>query len=307
LVVAMAMRRTILKGRTLERRGGRISKTLTVIILILISCNALAIWAAEPHYAPFGPESAVALMRKTVEAKMTPYVIESKGFTLTITKLLDFKMDWEQARFFLKCSFEVRYNKTDLLKESGQFTMEGAGLIAPEEQKLGVKILAIPSLKMKGLLGQFSEGIKIVAEKSLAGKEFWNATAPAVSTKLTKENFPLLVQVALAQQLPWTGVTGKTTVTLLVLHNLTLLPEPGKVCASFDLEGTRKGWIFKKFAGRAVVEVDVKINPDALAGVIRISRITDLKLAHTPGLMQGVIRGLVNAKLRGKEISFSWE
>jgi hypothetical protein len=302
----MAMRRTTAKGGPEGRRGGRMSKTLTVIILILISCNALAIRAAEPRYAPFGPESAAALMRKTVEAKMTPYVIENKGFTLTITKLLDFKMDWEKARFFLKCSFEARYNKVGL-EESGEFAMEGAGLIAPDEQKLGVKILAIPSLKMKGLLGQFSEGIKIVAEKSLAGKEFWNAAAPTASMKLTKENFPLLVQVAMAQQLPWTGVTEKTTVTFLVLHNLKLLSEPGKVCASFDLEGTRKGWLFKKFAGRAGVEADVGIDPDALAGVIRINRITELKLAHTPGLMQGVIRGLVNAKLRGKEILFSWK
>ena len=268
---------------------------------------ALRAEEAEPHYVPFNRESAVALIQKTVETKMVPYEIKGNGFVLTITKVQYFKMDWDQAQFTLRCSFDAAYHKFGSFKESGEFAVVGTGLIAPQEQKLGVRIVAIPAVKLNGVLGQFSEGLKVVVDKSLAGKEFWNDKAPVASEKMTKENFPMLVQVAIAQQLPWTGGTADATITLLVLHNLTLLPQPGKITASFDMEGTRKGLFFKKHSGRASVDVEVWVDPDQLAGKIRINQINELKLDHTPGIMAGIIRGLVNVKLKGNEIPFSWK
>jgi hypothetical protein len=280
---------------------------LVLLLAVLLVNNSALRAEAEPHYVPFNRESAVALIQKTVETKMVPYEIKDNGFVLTITKVQYFKMDWDQAQFTLRCSFDAAYHKLGSFKESGEFAMVGTGLIAPQEQKLGVQIIAIPSVKLNGILGQFSEGLKVVVDKSLAGKEFWNGPAPATSEKMTKENFPMLVQVAIAQQLPWTGGTADSAITLLVLHNLTLLPQPGKITASFDMEGTRKGLFFKKYSGRASVDVEVWIDPDQLAGKIKINQINDLKLDHTPGLMEGIIRGLVNVKLKGNEIPFSWK
>jgi hypothetical protein len=297
------------KPQSTLHSGGWLVKILGVMLVLTVCLgNAAALRAEpEPHYMPFDRESAVALIRKTVEIKMVPYEVKGNGFTLTITKLRYFKMDWEKAQFSLKCSFNAEYNKFGSFKESGEFTMVGTGLIAPREQKLGVRIDAVPAVKLKGLLGQFNEGIKFVVEKSLAGKEFWSGPTPTTSEMMTKENFSLLVRVALAQQLPWNGGTEEASITLLVLHDLKLLPKPGELIADFDMEGTRKGWFFKKYAGRAKVALEVWVDPDQLAGKIKIIKINELELDHTPGILEGIIRGLVNVKLKGNEMPFSWK
>jgi hypothetical protein len=291
------------------RAGGWLIKIFGVMLVLTACWYNVAVLRAEtePHYVPFDRESAVALIRKTVEIKMVPYEIKGNGFTLTITKLQCFKMDWEQARFSLKCSFNIKYNKLGSFRESGEFAMVGAGLIAPREQKLGVRIDAVPKVKLKGILSQFNEAIKYAVEKSLAGKEFWSGPAPPASETMTKENFSLLVQVALAQQLPWSGGTKDSIITLLTLHSLELLPQPGKISADFDMEGTRKGWFFKKHSGRADVAMEVWVDPDQLVGKIKIIQINKLKLDHTPGIVAVLIRGLVNVKLKGNELPFSWK
>jgi hypothetical protein len=298
-----------IKPQSTLHGGGWLIKLLGIMLVLAIGLvnNAVLRAETEPHYVPFDRESAVALIRKTVETKMVPYEIKENGFTLTITKIRYFKMDWDKPQFTLKCSFNAAYNKFGSFKESGEFAVVGAGLIAPQEQKLGVRIIDIPTLKLKGILGQFNEGIKFVVNKSLAGKEFWNGASPASGEMMTKDNFSLLVQVAIAQQLPWTGGTDDSSITLLVLHNLTLLPQPGKVAASFEIEGRRKGMFFKKYSGRASVEVEVWIDPEQLAGKVKINKITKLKLNNTPGLMAGIIRGLVNVRLKGNEMPFSWK
>ena len=283
-----------------------ISKLLWLPLLVLILCGT-SIYGAQPHYVPFERDSAVALLQKTVEAKMVPYVIENDGWVLTVTKLQHFAMDWEKSQFTLKCSFEAKYTKLGSFKESGEIAFSGTGLIAPAEQKIGVRIQNISELKLKGLLSQFSSGIKLAADKSLADKEFWFGETPLSSEKLTKDNFDKLVEVAVAQQLPWTGTTDNTTLTFTALHSFAMLPQPGKVVASFTMEGTRKSLVFNKFSGRASVDVDVWIDPEELAGMIKINKITELKLDNTMGLVEGIIKGLVNAKMKGEEIAFSWK
>jgi hypothetical protein len=303
------------KRQSTSKNGGYcgwLFKLIGMMMVLAVCLGNNAVLRAEAdadqaHYVPFDRESAVTLIEKTVTTKMVPYEIKGNGFTLTITKIQYFKMGWDQAQFALKCSFDAVYNKIGHFKESGEFAMTGAGLLAAREQKLGVRIINVTDVKLNGILGQFSKGIKIVANKSLAGKEFWSGPPPPTSEMMTKDNFALLLQVAMARQLPWTGGTEENSITLLVLHNLTLLPQPGKISASFDMEGTRRRLFLKRYSGRASVEVEVWIDLDRLAGKVRINRITELKLDKTPGLMEGIIRGLVNAKLKGNEMPFSWQ
>ncbi|HEY8462667.1 MAG TPA: hypothetical protein VIM29_01330, partial [Bacillota bacterium] len=103
------------------------------------------------------------------------------------------------------------------------------------------------------------------------------------------------------------GSTDNTTLTFTALHKLTMLPQPGKVVADFEMEGSRKGLMFNKFSGRACADVEVWVAPEELTGVVKINKITELKLDHTLGLVEGIIKGLVNAKMKGEEIRFSWK
>lgn len=283
-----------------------VSKWLCLTLLVL-SLYGTSVWGVQPQYVPFQRESAVALLQKTVEAKMIPYVIKNDGWVLTVTKLQYFTMNWEKAQFTLKCSFEAEYTRLGSFKESGEIAFSGMGLIAPAEQKIGVRILNISELKLNGLLSKFSSAIKIAVDKSMADQEFWFGETPVASEKLTKDNFDKLVEVALAQQLPWTGTTDNTTLTFTALHSFVMLPQPGKVSASFAMQGTRKSLVFSKFSGQAGVDVDVWINPDELAGIIKINKITRLELDNTIGLVEEIIKGLVNVKMKGEEISFSWK
>jgi hypothetical protein len=274
-------------------------------------CLAISVFggfaAAEPDYVPFGRDSAVALFQKTVESKMLPAVIKGDGFIVTITKLLHFKMDWERSQFFFRCGFTVEPQKYGIVKESGEIALTGTGLLAPAEQKLGVKVVNVTGFKLNGILGGFSEGLRIIVDKSISGKEYWYGKAPLSSEKLTKDNFATMLRVALARQLPWTGTTETTTLTLLAVHELMMLPEPGKLYASFDMKGTKKGMFYRNFSGTAGVNVDVRLAPDDLAGIIRIEKITNLQLDGTPRFLEAIVRGLVNIKLKGEEIPFSWK
>lgn len=293
------------QGRNRKRQG--IIRLLWLSLMMLTCSGNFILGAETTRNVPFECESAVDLLQKTVEIKMIPYVIKNDGFVLTVTKLQQFVMDWKKSEFMLKCSFEAEHDKLDSFKESGEIALTGVGLISPEEQKMGVRINNISELKLKGILAQFSAVIKMVADKSLSGKEFWFGQPPTHSKKLTKANFDTLVQVAIAQQLPWTGSTDNTTLTFTALHKLTMLPQPGKVVADFEMEGSRKGLMFNKFSGRACADVEVWVAPEELTGVVKINKITELKLDHTLGLVEGIIKGLVNAKMKGEEIRFSWK
>jgi hypothetical protein len=263
--------------------------------------------AAEPNYVSFERDSAVAMLQKTVETKMLPAVIKGDGFIITVTKLLQFTMDWERSQFFFRCGFTVEPQKYGLIKESGEIALTGMGLLAPFEQKLGVKVDNVTGFKLNGPLGGFSEGLRIIVDKSISGKEYWSGKAPLASEKLTKDNFAAMLRVAITRQLPWTGTTETTSLTLLALHDFTILSEPGKLYASFDMKGTKKGLFYRNFSGTAGVNVEVKLAPDDLAGIIRIEKITNLQLDGTPHFLEAIVRGLVNIKLKGKEIPFSWK
>jgi hypothetical protein len=279
-------------------------RSLLGICLISVSGGFAA---AEPNYVPFERDSAVAMLQKTVETKMLPAVIKGDGFIITVTKLLQFTMDWERSQFFFRCGFTVEPQKYGLIKESGEIALTGMGLLAPFEQKLGVKVDNVTGFKLNGPLGGFSEGLRIIVDKSISGKEYWSGKAPFASEKLTKDNFAAMLRVAITRQLPWTGTTETTSLTLLALHDFTILSEPGKLYASFDMKGTKKGLFYRNFSGTAGVNVEVKLAPDDLAGIIRIEKITNLQLDGTPHFLEAIVRGLVNIKLKGKEIPFSWK
>jgi hypothetical protein len=73
------------------------------------------------------------------------------------------------------------------------------------------------------------------------------------------------------------------------------------------MKGTKKGLFYRNFSGTAGVHVTVGLAPDDLAGTIRIEKITNLQLDGTPRFLAAIVRGLVNIKLKGEEIPFSWK
>jgi hypothetical protein len=276
-----------------------------ICLIVFIFCGGFA--AAGPAYVPFERDSAVALLQKTVETKMLPAVIKGEGLIITVTKLLQFTMDWEKSQFFFRCGFTVEPQKYGIIKESGEIALTGMGLLAPSEQKLGVKVVNVTGFKLDGPLGGFSDGLRIAVDKSMAGKEYWNGKAPLSSERLTKDNFATMLRVAITRQLPWTGSTQTTSLTLLALYELSMLPEPGKLYASFAMKGTKKGLFYRDFSGTAGVNVQVRLAPEDLAGIIRIEKITSLQLDGTPRFLEPIVRGLINIKLKGEEIPFSWK
>jgi hypothetical protein len=298
------MRILSLKKLYRDSKSGLSRCFLGISLTVFLLCGFAV---AAPNYVPFERDSAVALLQKTVETKMLPAVIKGDGFVVTVTKLLQFTMDWERSQFFFRCGFTIEPQKYGIIKESGEIALTGMGLLAPSEQKLGVKVTNVTGFKLNGPLGGFNEGLRIIVDKNMSGKEYWYGKAPLASEKLTKDNFATMLRVALIRQLPWTGTTATTSLTLLDLHELTLLPEPGKLHASFDMKGTKKGLFYRNFSGVAGVNVEVRLAPDDLAGIIRIEKITNLQLDGTPRFLEAILRGLVNIKLKGEEIPFSWK
>jgi hypothetical protein len=299
------MRELSLKKNLCNIKMSLMQSLFVICLGISVLCSGPA--TAEPNYVSFGRDSVVALMQKTVETKMLPAVIKGEGLIITVTKLLQFSMDWEKSQFFFRCGFTVEPQKYGIVKESGEIALTGMGLLALSEQKMGVKVINVTGFKLNGPLGGFNEGLKIVIDKSMSGKEYWYGKAPLSSEKLTKDNFAAMLRVAITQQLPWTGKTEKTSLTFLALHEFAVLPEPGKLYAGFDMKGTKKGLFYHNFSGTVGVNVDVRLAPEDLAGIIRIEKITSLQLDGTPRFLAPIVRGLVNIKLKGEEIPFSWK
>lgn len=276
-----------------------------VFLVFIIVGNTFS--ATAPNYIPFSRDNAAILLQKTVEAKLIPCVIENNGLKLTITKLLDFSMDWEKAQFTLACAFTADSQGFFKLNESGEVILSGSGLISKTEQKIGVKLLEIKELKLKHSVGLISEAARVILDKSLSGKELWQAGPPDSSETLTKDNFTTLLMVALNQELPMTITDNASSVTLIKLDDIALMSEPGQLQARFALKGTSQQLITIPFEGEATVGVSVFVDPDAMAGLIRIEKLTDLKLKGAIGLLDGIIRGLINNKLKGKETQFVWK
>ncbi len=293
------------KSQSIRRFG----KILFGILLCAMIWSGLALADDELRLVPFDQDQAALLLQRTVEAKLIPYTMENDGLKLTITRLLRFKMDWEKAQFSLGCAFTADYDKFFSFKDSGEVYLTGTGLIAPAEQRLGVKLLKIDGLKLEHTGSMLAEAARFGLDKGFAGKEFWQGKAPAPETSeaMTRDNFGALLMVALNQQMPLSGSNGDTSFTLTQVNSLTMLPEPGYFEVRLSVKGNHRALLTLPYEGQAEARAFVQVDPWQLAGIIRMEGLTDLRLKNTPGFLSDIVRGMVNNKLKGRETRFSWK
>jgi hypothetical protein len=293
-----------------EKRTGRLAKPLRLLAvfwLLLIAWSCCS-FAEEPRWLPLDQETTAVLLEKVASAKLIPHEVKSGDMTLTITRLNGFRMDWDQAQFRLDCDFTVDYQKSFFrIHQPGQVILSGAGLMVPDEQKLGFRLLRINELRLEKVPGMVSDAARQLADKSLAGKEFWYGEPPAAAAEvLGKDNFGRLLQVAINRILPVSGTGDGTTFTLNRLDDLVLGVEPGQFEARFDMNGTYRKLMRFSFQGQAAIETHAWVDPDAMAGLIRIDEVTDLRMDHALGLVSGIVKGMINRRLKGKEVRVTW-
>lgn len=278
---------------------------LVTMLVFLILGNIMVI--AGSSMVPLNQESLASMLRKTVEVKMIPCEMKSKDTTVNITKLLDFSMDWEKSELTLACEFSAEYRKFINVKTGGEVSLKGTGLLSANEQKIGVKIIELNTLKLKQSNSMIDDVVRSLLNKSLSGKEMWQGEPPKTSEPITKDNYTTLLQVVINQSLPMEGEDNKSSFSMEHLNSLKALSDPGQFEANFDLKGTYNLLGKKKYEGKATILIHVLVDPEALAGVIQIDKLTGLDLKGYPGFLDGIIRALMNGKLKGKEMPFAWK
>lgn len=263
---------------------------------------------AESQWVPLDPDITGKLLAHIVKTQLVGTELGKDGLGLKITALNDFSMDWQRSRFNLDCGFRLSYNNGFFdLEESGTIALSGAGLMSVPEQKLGVKLLKIDGFQLAGFDRRVNAGLQLLLEKGLAEKEFWMEEAPAESEILIKDNLGNLLGVALNQILPQRMDAEGTEVILNRVSQIAFGEEPGNMQARIALEGTYRKWLKLSFAGEAGVNLRVFVDPEALAGKIIIEELTDLQLDRSPAMLDGMLRKLINDRLQGKSVEFSWE
>lgn len=281
---------------------GRVASLALLIMIIGGSCFSM-----EPHYVPFDYKVAGNLLKNTVDRKLVPCEFKSDGMTLTITKLDQFVMDWENSQFRLSFDFRARYNKSFIkLERAGKASVTGSGLMSAGEQKMGVKLLKINGIKLDGGNELIDSAARMILDKSLSGKAFWYGAPPSSYEELTKDNLSQLLQVALNQLLPQTFTNDGTKVTLNHVEELAFGSDAGMMQSRMAINGNYQKIFHFNFSGLIGVRVWVLVDPEQLAGKITIDQVTDLQLDKSPALLDGIIRRMVNAKLKGQTVEFSW-
>ena|GEM_PF-687247 len=264
--------------------------------------------AAEERLLPFNQDLAVSLLEKILAQKVVGREFAGDGIRITMTRLNRFAMDWQTSRFMLDCEFQAGYQKGFIaLTESGEVSLEGTGLISAEEQKLGVEINRVNSLRLYRLNATINALVARVLDKMLAGKAYWPEVAPAGHVVLTKDNLDTLIQVALNRVLPQTVSGDHLRVTLHQVQHLAFRDDPGGMDAVVDFEGEYHHLLKLSCSGRVGAALHVMMDPDTLAGIIRVRQVTELKVDRGAGLFDGILRRMLKAKLEGKEVRFSWK
>lgn len=282
---------------------------MTFLTGLTIACGgALIQSASEPQYVPLSPESAGLWMRNALTARMVPYRVESNGLQLTVNKLLDWAIDWQQGQFTMKCSFTAGTSGTLLqLSRTGNITLTGMALFSAPEQKIGFRLLRIDGLELDHTNPFLSEAARVVLDRGLAGKELWSGTPPLSSQILTDADFSKLLEMVISRQLPLVVRDGKSSIILNRLEETAFLADPGKMRIKLNIQGVYHKIFNWKFDGQAQVELRVDVDPSSLAGVVRLEALTDLKLKGIPFWVNHWIRGLVNSRIRGQIFKFNWE
>ncbi len=285
------------------------NKRIFILILIVVIFSTGASLGAEPQYVPLDNQSMGLLMQRILETKLIPYTKTNKGLSYTINELQEFAMDWEQECFFIKVKFTAEYDPGFFnVSTAGVIKVKGAGLLSASEQKLGVKLLEVQEVTLDNADELINEPLQKVLNKSLAGKEIWQGDPPAAKELLNKNNYLDLVKIAIANSLPITANDKKLSLTLNLINELSQAGTvPGQMKAGFDMNGTYKSLLKLNFKGKMGLEVDVLVDPAELAGKIRIDSLSSLDLKNVPSFMDGLIRKLVDSKIKGKVMEFTWK
>jgi hypothetical protein len=289
----------------------RMMRKLGLKKLWIIVFWGMAIWGgpvqAEANYVPLGRDSVTALFAKAVAVRLIPYTMHGDGLDVTITQLHHLEVDWNNNTIGIEFSFTVLYHKVVNLSASGRATVTGSGLLAPEEQELGFRLLAVNELDIQHVNSMVTAAVRLVLDKSLAGREFWVGRTPEQSAVLSKENWVAFLRIAIGRKLPWSiaGDGGECTVTGLT--GLAAAGEPGQLAASFVIRGEFRKLLRVHFAGEAGLDLYVGLDAEHLAGMIRIIAVRDLDLKNTPGFVNDWARSQMNKKLAGQEYYFSWQ
>lgn len=295
--------------RKLSARKYHLLNMLLLSALIPVSC-LIPVTAAEPVSVPLTRDNMALLLERTVQSKLIPVTMkDDSGFSITLTGLKSFTMNWDTNEFKADLTFQAEYVSKWLpihIRQDGETVVSGCGLFSAEEQKLGVKLVRIDDMQFHGLLQIAHEPIRKLLNKKLSGKELWQGGAPAQSATLTGDNWTEMLRIGIAEELPHAGVSGKISYTLTKLNSLTALDGPGRFAAEFVLDGRHQGLVSLGFEGVAAVSASVWVVPDELRGKVRIEEVQRLDLKRVPAFIDAIIRRSLSDKLNTEEFEFSW-
>jgi hypothetical protein len=277
-----------------------------MLLFLIVSGNTSGM--AKTEFIPVSLENAPLLLEKVIQAKLIPYQIDKDGLKLTVTKLLRFSMDWDNSQLLIECGFNATYQQGFInLNQSGAVLLSGNGLLSPTEQKLGCKLVQIKELRLDKMPAIANSTARYLLDKGLAGREFWYGQPPVSSCVLNRDNFAQLVQIAVSQKLPITKTLDRSEFALKNLSEFGFMKNPGQIRVILGVSGTYHQLVSIPFEGEVGLESHLTIDPDQLTGIVKIDRITSLRLKNIPGVAEGLIRSMINSKIAGDEYQFSWQ
>lgn len=284
----------------------------TGILLILAAAVSIRVVRAETgatHYVPFNRDQMALILKRTIETKFIPCTLPEKDHvTSTITSLQDFSINWDDGALTIGFTFESDYRLGFLsFHSAGEISVTGQALFNSDEQKLGLKFLELRAFKLYKS-NKIVEGIaRGVIEYKIEGHEVWPGNPPSTKEVMTRDNFPSLLTVAIAQILPFKSTNKGLTVTLTRLNSLAFTDEAGGAEVNFDFDGVYDQIIKVSFGGGMGVRATITVDPESLTGKVRIENIAALDLKHSMSILDELVRGWVNSKLSGKVIDFCWK
>lgn len=290
----------------------RSTKTLLLVIVVFNAIVNITYAATTdtPAYAPLTCDTVTQLLEHTLNSKFIPMEFtDNNGYTITLTNLNSFKMDWQSGTFTADIAFKTESTAKKLFQITpvGEATIVGVGLIAPQDQKVGIRIIKIKSLKLKGKLRLIQPIINNMLNNKLVGRESWGADAPATNTILNETNWVELLKVVIASNLPLTAENKSTAISLSHLNNLTQLNHPGQFEMELVIQGKYKGIVKIGLEGTINLAVEVQVIPEQLCGLIRIKEVKAIDIKNIPDALNGIIKHLANEKFGDKEWYFDWK
>lgn len=290
----------------------RSTKTLLLVIAVFIAIVNITYAATTDTstYVPLTCDTVTQLLEYTLSSKFIPMEFtDDKGYTVTLTKLNSFKMDWQSGTFTADIAFKTESTAKNRLQITpiGEATIVGVGLIAPQDQKVGVRIVKIKSLKLKGKLRLIQPIISSMLNNKLAGRESWSNNAPATSAIINETNWIELLKVVIANNLPLTAENKSTSISLSHLNNLTQLNTPGQFEMELVIQGRYKGIVKVGLKGTINLAVEVRVILEELCGLIQIKEVESIDIENIPDALNGIIKHLANEKFGDKEWYFDWK